>query len=195
MAVETVTQAHDGPTAVSPFRKGHTEQSEAKRIRSYRRTVAERNRDPKQRFVKAFQRFATVLHACRAAGISSATFHSWRANDREFAEAVREAEAHVVERLEIEAIRRAEQKSDGLLWRLLQARKPETYASPRHVEVDARLSVMSVSPEAISKLTDDELAEARRIIAKLRGSPSAFFMTLWRPRNRSDGRSCDTRSG
>ena len=151
------------------YRRGHTAASEGKRIASYRRTIARKQRDPKRRFLNVYRRYATLVHACEAVGISSATFYQWKQTDERFAEAVADCEVRLVERLEQRAIKRAESVSDTLLWRLLQARRPEVYAPAKQVEVDAHLSVTNLTPEAIKNLTDQELAMARHIVRRLRG--------------------------
>ncbi len=72
-----------------------------------------------------------MLLAARAAGISRQRCYKARQAEPAFEERWRQAEAEAVERLEVEARRRAMAHSDTLMLGLLRAHKPAMY-DPRH---------------------------------------------------------------
>ena len=170
-AMKAVREATRTPADTSIFRRGHTAASEALRQSAYRRTVDARRADHKRRFLSGYRRFATVALGCLSAGIESATFYKWRAEDPEFADAVRALDDEVTDGLTAEAQRRAMARSDTLLIFLLKSRRPEVYQEHREVTVDGGVTLSTINPDAIQRLTNEELAETRRIIGKLRGKP------------------------
>ena len=167
MKAETATATKPG---VSPFRRGHTAQSERKRLAAYRSTVAARSRDPKARFLRAFRKHLTVAHACHVAAIDRTSVYRWRREDEEFASRFKVTQDLVVEQLEQVALDRARRGlSDRLLIWLLKHWKPETY-NPETVSRHTNLSVTaSLSREAVKKLSSEELSWARHLARRLRG--------------------------
>jgi hypothetical protein len=63
---------------------------------------------PKKRaFLAAYANCGVVRRTCKAAGVSHGAYYGWVKNDPQFAEAVRDAREAFIERLEVEADRRA----------------------------------------------------------------------------------------
>ncbi len=158
-------------TEAGRYRKGHSAESECRRVIAYKATVVKRRLEPQRRFLAAYGKLGAVTYACQAAGIYPSTFYRWKRDDEEFAQSVRALDDEVTDRLEAEAHRRAMARSDTLLIFLLKARRPEVYRERRDVTVEGGLTLSTLAPDVVHRLSDEELAEARRIIAKLRAKP------------------------
>lgn len=124
----------------------------------------------------------TVTNACRAGGITTSTFYEWKKHP-EFAEALSEADLRVRDKLEAEAQRRAiEGKSDRLLVFLLKGHNPQRYAprpDPGAADVNNTLILGELPPEAIGRLSDDEISVMRRL-ARRSGCWSTLAITCAR---------------
>lgn len=75
----------------------------------------------KEKFLEAYAKAGTVLHACKESGIKRRTFYNWLKKDRAFLASYNQAQEEVVELLEREALRRA---SEGTLEPVYHAGKP-----------------------------------------------------------------------
>jgi len=64
-------------------------------------------RDWRERFLESYAETGNIGHACRAAGVSRATFYRERARNPEFDELALDAIDEAIDRLELEARRRA----------------------------------------------------------------------------------------
>lgn len=128
---------------------------------------------PKRRaaFLVALEEHATVLHACKAIGVSRNCVYQLRQRDEEFALAWADVEERVVERMEREALRRGvegverdvyykgevvgqeRQFSDTLLIFMLKAARPEKYRENVKVEHSGSIT------HDLAAMTDEQLRE------------------------------------
>jgi hypothetical protein len=115
--------------------------------------LANRPRNARERFLKAFAEWGNMSAAAKAAGVSRTTVYDWQEHDQEFALAFKQADLQATESLEREAWRRAregtaepvyqhgkqvgtiQRYSDNLLMFLLKARAPERYRDRVDVSV------------------------------------------------------------
>ncbi len=114
-----------------------------------------------------------MLAGCDAAGISRATFFRWRSEDQSFADAVRDADDGLTDRLVACLHSRALSGSDRLLLAALRARLPDVYGERRSVEVSGGIgvAVADLTPERLQGMSDAEISELRRMLRKLKGEP------------------------
>lgn len=130
------------------------------------------------RFVKSLAEFGNVRLACKAAGIARSWAYAQRAENPEFAEAWQSALQEGVDQLELEAWRRAKEKSDLLLIFLLKAHRPEVFREQVNVqhggkihhqvtdkldrEIDSLLEEMAARSEAApsDETTSRDMAES-----------------------------------
>jgi hypothetical protein len=130
------------------------------------------------RFLAAYARTGTILHAALESGIERRLHYRWLDEDPAYAATFAEAEVAAVEMLEREARRRAvdgveepiywqgqkidtlRKYSDALLIFLLKAARPDKYRE----RVDLAHTVGD-----LSRLSPDELQQLRAIVTKARG--------------------------
>jgi hypothetical protein len=104
-----------------------------------------READQKVRYLRAIEQVGALTAGCKAARVSHNTVYLWRELDEAFAMAENQARSTFADGLEEEAVRRARDGydrpvyqggelvgyervySDNLLWKLLQAVRPEKY--------------------------------------------------------------------
>jgi hypothetical protein len=114
--------------------------------------------------LEAYRASGVVLLAATAAGVHRATIYNWQRADPAFFEAWQAAAEDAIERLELEARRRALASSDGLLTFLLRSARPDRYVPRVDVRVDVRREAeriaanLGVDAEAL-------ISEAERILA------------------------------
>lgn len=145
----------------------------------------------KQRaFLSRYRSNANVREACDAAGIARSTLYSWRRREAGFAEAMDEAQAMAVDRLESAAWDRAlnghvepvfhngrivghvNRPSDRLLQHLLEANRPEKFrANPKPPPTSAADHPLS-EPALRATLENDRALEAAETLAEVLASAS-----------------------
>jgi hypothetical protein len=104
-----------------------------------------RTRRQQERYLEGIRKFGTLSHACQLAKCSPHSVYFWRETDDEFVLRENEAQEHLTQDLEREALRRAYEGfdrpvyqkgelvgyervySDSLLTMLLKSRRPERY--------------------------------------------------------------------
>lgn len=91
------------------------------------------------KFLETLRESGVVTHSAQVAGVGHRTVYKHREIDPEFAKQWDEAVAEAIERLELEAVRRARDYSDLLLIFLLKANKPDKYRETRRFEVSGPL--------------------------------------------------------
>jgi hypothetical protein len=102
-------------------------------------------RRQQERYLEGIRQFGTLVHACQLARVSPHTVYAWREHSEDFSLRENEAQEHLTQTLEREALRRAlegfdrpvYQKgvlvgyervySDTLMNTLLKARRPDKY--------------------------------------------------------------------
>jgi hypothetical protein len=102
-------------------------------------------RQLQEKYLEGVRKFGTLIHACQLAHVSPHTVYSWREHSETFVLQENEAQEHLTQNLEREALRRAlegfdravYQKgelvgyervySDSLMNTLLKARRPDKY--------------------------------------------------------------------
>jgi hypothetical protein len=118
------------------------------------RAREEREADQQRRYLAAIEKIGTLRSGCRAAKCSPNTVYLWRELDEAFAMAENQARSTFADNLEEEAVRRARDGydrpvyqggelvgyervySDNLLWKLLQAVRPEKYRNQVDLSVN-----------------------------------------------------------
>jgi hypothetical protein len=113
--------------------------------RTRTRAREEQETDQKARYLRAVEQVGTLRAGCKAARVSHNTVYAWRELDEVFAMAENQARSTFADGLEEEVVRRARDGydrpvyqggelvgyervySDNLLWKLLQAVRPEKY--------------------------------------------------------------------
>lgn len=146
----------------------------------------------KQRaFLARFRVNANVGDACTAAGVSRSTVYSWRRREPGFAEAMAEAQAVAVDRLESAAWDRAvngvvepvfhngrivghvNKPSDRLLQHLLEANRPEKYrANPKAVQSQTVEHPLSEGALRVTLEDESALEAAERLAEALAAGSS-----------------------
>jgi hypothetical protein len=107
--------------------------------------AATRTRQQLEQYLEGVRQFGTLIHACQLAHVSPHTIYAWREHDETFVLRENEAQEHLTQDLEREALRRAlegfdrpvYQKgelvgyervySESLMNTLLRARRPDKY--------------------------------------------------------------------
>lgn len=113
----------------------------------------------KERFLEAYAELGTITHAAEAAGVDRRTHYRWLEDDETYKEAFLAAEEAVADLLEREALRRAiegteriiyhqgepvgaeRQFSDTLLIFLMKGHKPDKYRERVHVKSEAEVTI------------------------------------------------------
>ena len=106
------------------------------------------------RFLDAFRNAGNVRVACQAAGVSRNTPYARARDDPEFKAAWDQAREDAVDLLDAIAWKRAQDNSDYLLWKLLQAHRRSVYGDK--LEVDARAHVTATVE--VGELSVDRMA-------------------------------------
>lgn len=124
------------------------------------------------RWLEAFERFGTVMRACKETKIGRSTVYEWRQADEAFALAWADIEEATTEAMEREAYRRAvegvtkplvsagklvtevQEYSDTLLIFMLKSRRPEKYRDNFKIEHSGKIEHSVTELEALS---DDDL--------------------------------------
>ena len=146
--------------------------AERQRQAQYKRTVERRREHVRDRVLSAYGKTATVTDACAAGRITTNTFYRWLSEDAHFRERIDSAKQRVCDKLEAEAQRRAiGGKSDSLLVFLLRGHNPDRYGQKREIKGSVDFNLSKFDPEAIKRLSSEELTIMRRGIRKLRGLP------------------------
>lgn len=114
-------------------------------------------------FLKAYMKYGVIGRACQLTGITRNTVKVWRERFEEFKEAFDTIEEEYTDTLELEANRRALEKSDSLLQFLLRARRPEKFNPTQNVQAtlgDGGIKIVfseaELSPEERAMLTGGE---------------------------------------
>ena len=125
------------------------------------------------RFLKAYVRTGTILHAALAAKVDRQTHYKWMDNPR-YAQAFAEAEELAIQELEREARRRAlegvrepvgfwkgkaseyvKRYSDTLLIFLLKGHRPDKYRERQEIEhkghIASKVTIQTVDPDKAGK--------------------------------------------
>jgi hypothetical protein len=120
-----------------------------------------RDLEHQARYLDAISKLGTVTAGCRAAHVTPASVYAWRLLDESFQMAEDEARSAFADRLEEEAVRRAHDGtprpvfqggvlvgyeqvySDHLLWKLLQAVRPEKYRENLQLNVTSVIKQVS----------------------------------------------------
>jgi hypothetical protein len=102
-------------------------------------------RQQQEQYLEGVRQFGTLIHACQLAHVSPHTIYAWREHDETFVLRENEAQEHLTQDLEREALRRAlvgydrpvfqrgiqvgveRVFSDSLMTTLLKARRPDKY--------------------------------------------------------------------
>jgi hypothetical protein len=143
-------------------------------------------RKRKRAFLKMLAMTGSVRFSCRYAQRSRATVEEWLATDEKFAAEYETACTEATERLEDVALGRTMANSralagitDTLLMFLLKARRPEVYSDRERLVTLTGASAKAGERLAdedeqepqqdLSALTDDELVELARLVAKANG--------------------------
>jgi hypothetical protein len=123
--------------------------------------LARRDLESQARYLDAIERLGTVSAGCRAAHVAASTVYAWRALDETFQLSEDQARSTFADRLEEEAVRRAHDGvprpvfqggvlvgyeqvySDHLLWKLLQAVRPEKYRENLQLQVTSVIKQVS----------------------------------------------------
>jgi hypothetical protein len=113
--------------------------------------------------LEAYRASGVVLLAATAAGVHRSTIYNWL-RDPAFLEAWSAAEADAIERLELEARRRALTSSDALLVFMLKSHKPEIYRDRVDLRVDFRKEALRLALQ-LDLDVDQVIMEAERILA------------------------------
>lgn len=93
--------------------------------------------DWREQFLSAYAKHGVVTRACLAAHVSRAVLYLALREEPAFAAAYEEAFEASTDELEVEAIRRAKEKSDTVMSFLLKARRPLVYRERvEHLNVD-----------------------------------------------------------
>jgi hypothetical protein len=87
-------------------------------------------------FLKAYAKYGVIGKAAEIAGINRGTVKTWRNNIKVFDEAFKEIEETYTDTLELEANRRALEKSDSLLQFLLRARRPDKFNPTQKIDAN-----------------------------------------------------------
>jgi hypothetical protein len=91
-------------------------------------TKATKSKSPWRKvFIEALRDSASVLYACKVAGVARSTVYRRRKDDPKFAQAWTYAIEEAIDMLELEARSRTLKGSDVLLMFLLKAARPEMY--------------------------------------------------------------------
>jgi len=110
------------------------------------------NRAAMDEFLSKMRNSGNVYASCEAAGVSRTTAYRWRKKWATFAAEWNDAKDDAVDRLDLEAWKRATQgRSDRLLMFLLKAHKPDVY-NPVQRQV--------VTGQVITQRTAQELSDA-----------------------------------
>lgn len=109
-------------------------------------------------FLVAYLKYGVISKACEVAGISRKTYKVWLEHYPQFEERFREIELEYTEKLEMEANKRALEKSDRLLEFLLKARNPEKFNPAYKVNATVETSGIKLV------FTNDELSEEEKKI-------------------------------
>ena len=112
-----------------------------------------------------------VNEAARVAGVGRRTVYDRRSRDEDFKRAWDEALEAAIERLEVQAIRRAMDGSDRLMMFVLRARRPEVYVERYQVQKasnEQKPMVAEISDPEVQKASNDFLravnaARSRRL--------------------------------
>jgi hypothetical protein len=115
----------------------------------------------------AYRNSGVVLLAATAAGVHRATIYNWLKADPAFSDAWQAAGEDAVERLELEARRRAMATSDTLLTFLLKSLRPERYREHLDVRFDLRQEAERIASR-VGVDAEAAIAEAERILAETR---------------------------
>jgi hypothetical protein len=104
-----------------------------------------------------------VREACEAAGVTRVTVQGWRAKFPRFRAAWDEAMQDAIDQLETEAWKRAMNRSDLLLWKLLQSLRRDVYGERLVVDVRTRNRAEELAKKH-NLSVDEILAEADAIL-------------------------------
>ena len=115
----------------------------------------------------AYRNSGVVLLAATAAGVHRATIYNWLKADPAFCDAWQAAGEDAIERLELEARRRAMASSDTLLTFLLKSLRPERYREHLDVRFDLRQEAERIASR-VGVDAEAAIAEAERILAETR---------------------------
>lgn len=111
---------------------------------------------PQSRFLRALSEGLHVCEAVRRAGVSRSTVYNWKNEDPAFAEAWDDAKEEYVDRLEVEATRRALAGSDTLLIFLLKSHRPDVYSERVRQTIEQKAEVTTVNEDAIRQNAQGE---------------------------------------
>ena len=103
--------------------------------------TAQRTRERKARALAGYRELGTVAAAVERAGIVRSTWYDWIERDSAFAEQVDTLREAITDRLEAEAIRRAEDGSDSLLRFLLRGQRREIYGDRTQIDASGSVTV------------------------------------------------------
>jgi hypothetical protein len=95
-------------------------------------------KDPKkERFIEAFKKTGTIVHAAKAVGVGRTTVYEWRTTDPEFEAKFQRADEQTTWELEDSAMDRALRGSETLTIFLLKSRNPKKYAERFRHEIES----------------------------------------------------------
>src|SRR2546428_824250 len=129
--------------------------------------------DPQRRetLLKALEAGHTYKAACASAGLSEDAFARYRAEYADFADDVRQAEAKAAIRLVGQILEAGDKDWRALAW-WLERRFPEEWRrKSRTIQtgVDGGPITMQELPFDLTKLTDQEFADLKMLLAKIDG--------------------------
>jgi hypothetical protein len=104
----------------------------------------------KKRALAAYREHGVIAYACEAAGICRQTWYNWLKEDPAFAKEAHDAEEDAIDALEVEARKRAKDKSDLLLMFTLKAKRPE-YRDKAEIDITATLQ-QEIPPAQLADL-------------------------------------------